>query len=69
VRPGHRTHEPALLVEVNGLGVKSRDVYGEESFPPERAQEVFVPEVLDGDGRSEKAVADALRSGRAVLVG
>jgi hypothetical protein len=43
------------------------DVYGERSFSPGRANEVFVADVLDEGGFDESALADALRAGKPVL--
>lgn len=39
------------------------DVYGDEGFPPERAAEVFVPEVLEPGGFNEDALVEALERG------
>lgn len=43
------------------------DVYGEKSFPPERADEVFVPEVLEDGVLDERTAARWLREGRPIL--
>lgn len=43
------------------------DVYGETSFAPDRAAEVFVPEVLDDGTLDEGTAADWLSSGRSIL--
>ncbi|MEV0358064.1 hypothetical protein AB0H71_18610 [Nocardia sp. NPDC050697] len=43
------------------------DVYGEASFPPDRADEVFVPGVLENGYLDEGTAAQWLREGRAVL--
>ncbi|UGT62246.1 hypothetical protein [Nocardia asteroides] len=43
------------------------DVYGEASFPPERADEVFVPEVLEDGFLDERTAAKWLREGRPIL--
>jgi hypothetical protein len=43
------------------------DVYGEASFPPERAEEVFIAEVLERGGFDEHRIAERLRKGQPVL--
>lgn len=43
-------------------------VYGDKSFPPERANEVFVSEVLDGGGFDEGELGSALVEGKKVLL-
>ncbi|MEY9863570.1 hypothetical protein ABH935_009223 [Catenulispora sp. GAS73] len=43
------------------------DVYGDTSFPPERANEVFVPGVLEDGVLEEHTAASWLREGRSIL--
>lgn len=44
------------------------DVYGDESFPPSRGAEIFVPEVLDAGEPDVDAISAALRERRPVLL-
>jgi hypothetical protein len=43
------------------------DVYGDTSFPPERANEVFVAEVLEDGELDERTAATWLSEGRSIL--
>jgi hypothetical protein len=43
------------------------DVYGDTSFPPERANEVFVADVLEVGELDERVAASWLREGRSIL--
>ena len=43
------------------------DVYGDTSFPPDRATEVFVPDVLEDGELDESTAASWLREGRSIL--
>jgi hypothetical protein len=43
------------------------DVDGEASFPPERAEEVFIAEVLERGGFDEHRIAERLHKGQPVL--
>lgn len=57
---------PRPECELDGFWIG--DVYGDETFPPARANEVFVPEVLESGGFDESGLAEALRAGAPVLV-
>lgn len=43
------------------------DVYGDRSFPPERAAEVFVPEVLEEGELSERLAVRYLERGTSII--
>ena len=43
------------------------DVYGDTSFPPERASEVFIPDVIKDGELEENTAQDWLRKGRPIL--
>ncbi|MFC8042500.1 hypothetical protein [Nocardia sp. NPDC057353] len=43
------------------------DVYGDASFPPDRADEVFVPGVLENGVLDERTAAQWLREGKSIL--